>query len=141
MPESVVPVVFGFGEEIPPSGHASNEVSSSRAKGAGLTEVCSAFEEVRRLHFAVSFGTGFPNLASHLPYRAFLLQAFDSLRSEILCHGARLQKALDKGRSLRLLCEEKEVELTHWRYEAYRSSNYESYLMEQVISRGMGFSF
>ncbi|XP_070022254.1 uncharacterized protein [Nicotiana sylvestris] len=58
--------------------------------------------------------------------------ASDKLESGQLCYGARLQKAMDEGRSLGLLCEEKEVELTHWRYEAYWSSNYESYLMGQL---------
>nr|XP_016464392.1 PREDICTED: uncharacterized protein LOC107787349 [Nicotiana tabacum] len=52
--------------------------------------------------------------------------------SELLRQGARLQKFLDEGEPLRLLSEEKEVELQHWRYEAYGSSNYESYLMEQL---------
>lgn len=54
-PESVVPVVSDLREEIPPSDHASTEFGPSRAKGAGSTEVCLAIEEVRRLHFAVSF--------------------------------------------------------------------------------------
>ncbi|XP_009777488.2 uncharacterized protein [Nicotiana sylvestris] len=110
LPEPTVLGVFDSRTVVLPSEYALPEVGSSGAKGARPTEVCSAFEEVRRLHF----------------------MAFDRLRSELLRHGARLRKALDKGESLRLLNEEKEVELMHWRYEAYRSSNYESYLMEQL---------
>ncbi|XP_070004556.1 uncharacterized protein [Nicotiana sylvestris] len=56
------------------------------------------------------------------------------LRSELLCQGSKLQKILDEGESFRLLSKEKEVELQHWLYEAYLSSNYESYLMEQANS-------
>lgn len=60
----------------------------------------------------------------------FLLQAFDKLKSELLHHEARLRRALDEERSLRLLCDEKEVELVYLRYEVGRSLNYESYLKE-----------
>ncbi|XP_070010637.1 uncharacterized protein [Nicotiana sylvestris] len=38
-------------------------------------------------------------------------KVFDKLKFELLCHEARLRKALDRERSLRLLCERKEGEL------------------------------
>lgn len=51
------------------------------AEGDGLGEVCSAFEEVCLLHFAVSFGIGLLHLTYSLLCQVFLLQAFDMLRS------------------------------------------------------------
>ncbi|XP_070023158.1 uncharacterized protein [Nicotiana sylvestris] len=45
------------------------------------------------------------------------MKAFDKLKSGLLRCEAMLRKALDEERSLRLLCEEKEVELAHLQYE------------------------
>ncbi|XP_070019900.1 uncharacterized protein [Nicotiana sylvestris] len=53
-------------------------------------------------------------------------------KSGLLSRGARLRKALDEERSLRLLCDEKEVELVRLRYEVSRSLNYKKYLKEQL---------
>lgn len=108
---------------VPSSDYASIEVCFSRAESGGLRGVCSAFEEVHRLHFAMSFGIVLLHLASSLPYQIYLLQAFDKLRYGLLCRGVKLQKALDEGKSLSFLSKEKEVESMHLRYEAYRRSN------------------
>nr|XP_009790639.1 PREDICTED: uncharacterized protein LOC104238067 [Nicotiana sylvestris] len=51
LPEPVVLGVFGSKTVVPPSEYAFPGVDSSGAEGAGSTGVCSAFEEVRRLHF------------------------------------------------------------------------------------------
>jgi len=112
-PEPAVPGVFGFRMVVPPSEYALPGVGSFGAEGAGPTRVCSAFEEVRRLHFMVSFGAILLYFASSFLYRVFILQAFDRLRSELLHHGAKLRKILDEGESLRLLGVEKEVALMH----------------------------
>lgn len=73
--EPDAPEVFGFGEVVSLIDHALTGANSFRVEGTRLIKVCSAFEEVSRLHFVVSFGTSLTNLASFLPYRAFLLQA------------------------------------------------------------------
>ncbi|XP_070014994.1 kinetochore protein SLK19-like [Nicotiana sylvestris] len=44
-------------------------------------------------------------------------ETFDKLKSKLLCYEARLRKALDEERSLRLLYDEKEFELVHLQYE------------------------
>ncbi|XP_070022662.1 uncharacterized protein [Nicotiana sylvestris] len=61
----------------------------------------------------------------------FSLKAFNKLKSELLRCETRLRKAVDGKKSLKLLCDEREDELAHLRYEASRSLNYESYLEEQ----------
>ncbi|XP_075096252.1 uncharacterized protein LOC107809276 [Nicotiana tabacum] len=108
--EPAAPKVPSSRKVVSPRDRALTGVDSYRAEGTRLIDVHSAYEEVCRLHF----------------------MAFDRLRSELLHHGARLRKSLYEDRSLRLLYEEKEVELAYLQYEACRSSNYESYLMEQT---------
>nr|XP_009780181.1 PREDICTED: uncharacterized protein LOC104229267 isoform X1 [Nicotiana sylvestris] len=93
-----------------PSDCASAGVDPFRAGVTRLADVRSAFEEAQRLHF----------------------MAFDKLKSGLLRCEARLWKALDEERSLRLLCDEKEVELVHLRYLLSRSLNYKNYLKEQL---------
>ncbi|XP_070009917.1 uncharacterized protein [Nicotiana sylvestris] len=51
--------------------------------------------------------------------------------------GKLLRKSLNEERSLRLLCDEKEVELVHLRCEASRSLNYENYLKEQKQTKAL----
>nr|XP_016489588.1 PREDICTED: uncharacterized protein LOC107809461 isoform X3 [Nicotiana tabacum] len=74
---------------------ASTGVDPFRAEGTGLADMRSAFEEAQRLHFV----------------------AFDKLKSGLLRCKAKMRKALDEERYLRLLCDEKEVELVHLLYE------------------------
>ncbi|XP_070013063.1 uncharacterized protein [Nicotiana sylvestris] len=93
---------------VPSSEYVLPEVGSPGAGRTNRSVLC--FEKARRLHFT----------------------AFDMIRSELLHQGARLRNALEKGDPLRLLSKDKEVKLMHWRYEAYRSSNHESYLTEQL---------
>ncbi|XP_075076788.1 uncharacterized protein LOC107760066 [Nicotiana tabacum] len=59
-------------------------------------------------------------------------KAFNKLKSGLLHCEVRLQKALDKERSLRLLCDEKKVELVDLQCEVGRSLNYENHLKEQL---------
>ncbi|XP_070014963.1 uncharacterized protein [Nicotiana sylvestris] len=59
-------------------------------------------------------------------------KAFNKLKSVLLHREATLRKAVDRKKSLRLLCDEREDELAHLRYEASRSLNYKSYPEEQL---------
>lgn len=111
-----------------PSDRVSAGADFFGAEGTRLGNVRSTFEEAQRLHSMVSFWNkpfefrAFPSLLS------FLLQAFDKLKSELLRREARLRKTLAEEKSLRLLCNERE--LARLRYEASRILNYESYLKE-----------
>ncbi|XP_070006280.1 uncharacterized protein [Nicotiana sylvestris] len=66
------------------------------------------------------------------PFPPFPLKAFDKLKSELLRREARLRKALDEEKSLRLLCDKKGKELRHLWYEMNRCLNYEGHLEKQV---------
>ncbi|XP_070003039.1 uncharacterized protein [Nicotiana sylvestris] len=57
--------------------------------------------------------------------------AFDKLKSELLCYEAKLHKALNGEKSLRLLCDKKTRELIHLRSELDRSRDYEGNLEKQ----------
>ncbi|XP_070008140.1 uncharacterized protein [Nicotiana sylvestris] len=59
-------------------------------------------------------------------------EAIDKLKSELLYCEARLRKALDGGKSLRLLCDKRGKELRHLWYEANQSLNYESHLEKRA---------
>ncbi|XP_070014115.1 uncharacterized protein [Nicotiana sylvestris] len=62
-------------------------------------------------------------------------QAFDRLMSELLCYKARLRKASDREKSLKLLCARKESELVSLRCETDRSRSRESYFERQLESK------
>ncbi|XP_070002882.1 uncharacterized protein [Nicotiana sylvestris] len=57
--------------------------------------------------------------------------AFDKLKSELLRCEAKLRKALNGEKSLRLLCDKKTRELTHLRSELDQSRDYEGILEKQ----------
>ncbi|XP_019259882.1 PREDICTED: uncharacterized protein LOC109237939 [Nicotiana attenuata] len=59
------------------------------------------------------------------------VEAFDKLKSKLLRCEARLRKALDGEKSLRLLCDKRARELIHLRYEMNRSQNYKGCLERQ----------
>ncbi|XP_070017457.1 uncharacterized protein [Nicotiana sylvestris] len=61
-----------------------------------------------------------------------VVMAFDKLKSELLRSEARLRKALDGEKSLRLLCDKRAKELRHLRYEMNRILNYEGHLKKQL---------
>ncbi|XP_070022429.1 uncharacterized protein [Nicotiana sylvestris] len=96
-------------------GHASP--SSFPTKGAlgdtRTSDIGSAFGEAQRLGF----------------------MAFDKLKFELFHHEARLWKALNREKSLRLLCARKESELVYLRCEVNRSRNCESRLKRQLDSK------
>ncbi|XP_070020764.1 MAR-binding filament-like protein 1-1 [Nicotiana sylvestris] len=59
-------------------------------------------------------------------------RAFDKLKSGLLCCEAKLHKALNGEKSLRLLCDKKTREPIHLRSELDRSRNYEGNLEKQA---------
>nr|XP_009794291.1 PREDICTED: uncharacterized protein LOC104241072 isoform X1 [Nicotiana sylvestris] len=119
LPPSSFPVEStsrGVRDQRPPySSEVSNDHIPIRNGSAGADETRSvgvhlAFEEAQRLCSV----------------------AFDKLKSELLRREARLRKALDGEKSLRLLCDKRREELVYLRYEANRSLNNESHLEKQV---------
>ncbi|XP_070002552.1 uncharacterized protein [Nicotiana sylvestris] len=121
-----MPMISGFGEaafsiggtsrdtrnprSYAPSDCASAGVDSFGAEGARLANVNSTFKEAQRLHSV----------------------AFDKLKSELLRREAKLQKALDEEKSLRLFCDEREVELAYLRYELQKKAEVLEYLRDEV---------
>ncbi|XP_070010696.1 uncharacterized protein [Nicotiana sylvestris] len=59
-------------------------------------------------------------------------KAFDKLKSELLHREVRLRKALDEEKSLRLLCDEREIELAYLRYEFQKKAKGLEYLRDEV---------
>nr|XP_009794299.1 PREDICTED: uncharacterized protein LOC104241072 isoform X2 [Nicotiana sylvestris] len=122
LPPSSFPVEStsrGVRDQRPPySSEVSNDHIPIRNGSAGADETRSvgvhlAFEEAQRLCSV----------------------AFDKLKSELLRREARLRKALDGEKSLRLLCDKRREELVYLRYEANRSLNNESHLEKQLQSK------
>ncbi|XP_070029491.1 uncharacterized protein [Nicotiana sylvestris] len=61
--------------------------------------------------------------------------AFDKLKSELLHCEAKMRKALNGEKSLRLLCDKKIRELTHLRSELDQSRDYEGILEKQMKAK------
>ncbi|XP_070015083.1 spindle pole body component 110-like [Nicotiana sylvestris] len=77
--------------------------------------------------------SGYPGIVSPIPLEDSADDKdFNKLKSELLRREARLRKALDGEKSLRLLCTKKEDDLVYLRYEANQSLNYESRLKRQA---------
>ncbi|XP_070028903.1 uncharacterized protein [Nicotiana sylvestris] len=137
------PCPLAEGERPPASGLRDNSNNNKQERPLQDDSDCSKMNPARRLREGVSAerdrvpnrcsSTGVDGARS-VDVRSTLEEAqrlYSELKSKLLRRKARLQKAIDGEKSLRLLCDEKEDELARLQHETNQSSNYESFLKEQ----------